>query len=72
MATLKELMGDLTRGDGRKFRLKKGWWNFEWFEPIFFACDSWFGIVNDGSGQTWTDENLDYWEPYTEPKEKRK
>ncbi len=35
MPTLKELMGDKTRGDGRRFTTKNDLPS-DWFEPIFF------------------------------------
>lgn len=69
MATLKELMGDLKRGDGRKFK-RDDWVDGQWFEPIFWACDSWYGIVDGGAVHSCTYHNLDAWEPYTKKKVK--
>lgn len=72
MATLRELMGDLTRGDGRKFRKNK-WHSVFWFEPIFQEFEGdWFGIDQDGFMQSFCDNDSLDWEPYTEPKEKKK
>jgi hypothetical protein len=48
MATLKEIFGDKTRGDGRKVRAGD-WAGGEWFEPIFFAKgDEWYGLDERG------------------------
>ena len=48
MATLKELMGDLKRGDGRLFTAK-GWETRDNFEPIFLDRDGyWHGLDRDG------------------------
>ena len=51
MATLDELLKDLTRGDGRKFR-KWGWPLEHYFEPIFKAHSAgetyWYGVKQDG------------------------
>lgn len=61
MTTLKELMGDLTRGDGRKFTNKIFGTN-EWMEPIFKDCyGNWHCLFSNGeawveaclSQQTW-------------------
>lgn len=72
MATLKELMGDLTRGDGRKFRKNK-WSDCYWFEPIFQEFEGdWFGVDQDNFMQSFCDGDSLDWELYTEPKEKKK
>lgn len=69
MPTLRELMGDLTRGDGRRF------FNLEerfTFEPIFKAHNYWYGIKLDGDSYCANHVESKAWEPYTEPKEKKK
>lgn len=72
MATLKELMGDLTKGDGRKFR-KNNWHSVFWFEPVFKEFEGdWFGVDQDGFMQSFCDNDYLDWEPYTEPKPKKK
>ena len=76
MATLKELMGDKTRGDGRKFRLTF-WEADEYFEPIFKDCDGdWYGIdhlkrFNSTYDFQYDRSELDTevsWEEWTTPK----
>jgi hypothetical protein len=63
MATLKELMGDLTRGDGRKFIT-----NNAWFEPIFLdQYENWYGLDNNEHGVDFCAYSIDTWEPYMEP-----
>lgn len=47
MSTLKELMGDLTRGDGRKFVLTTG--PDQPFEPVFLVKGVWFGLFQNGA-----------------------
>ena len=72
MATLKELMGDKTRGDGRRFT--KSWWDKDrWFEPIFYyekeKC--WVGLNTDGWLNEISDEYAD-WQEWTPPKKIKK
>jgi len=64
--TLKELMGDVTRGDGRRFTL---YGQVGWFEPIFWAAAIWCGKNQDGSPSSWHQETKS-WQEYTEPKKK--
>lgn len=67
MPTLKELMGDLTRGDGRKFIT-----NNAWFQPIFLdKYEDWYGLDNNQHGVDFCAYSIDTWEPYTEPKLKK-
>ena len=64
--TLKELMGDLERGDGRRFANNN---SENWFEPIFLADETWHGKQQSGKGTVWTDYS-DGWKEYLEPKKK--
>jgi len=64
--TLKELMGDLDRGDGRRFANES--FAF-WFEPIFWANGIWCGKDQDGNATSWHDETPG-WKEYAEPKKK--
>lgn len=72
MSTLKELMGDKTRGDGRKFA-KANWDTDRWFEPIFYyeKVRCWIGLNTDG----WLNEISDAindWNEWTPPKQTKK
>lgn len=58
MATLKELMGDLTRGDGRRFFNLR---TRQIFEPIYFSCPNWFGLCSDKYSY-YFDENKPEWD----------
>lgn len=72
MATLREFMGSSKRGDGRKFRKNK-WYDCYWFEPIFQNCSGdWFGLDQDDVMQSFCDNDSLDWEPYIEPKLKKK
>jgi len=64
--TLKELMGDKIRGEGRRFSLAK---RSGWFEPIFFAKGIWCGKDHDGLSVSWC-ETTYHWKEYVEPKKK--
>ena len=64
--TLKELMGDLERGDGRRFENDA---SAGWFEPIFLADETWHGKQQNGKGTVWTDYSYG-WKEYLEPKKK--
>ena len=75
MPTLKELMGDKTRGDGRKFT--KSWWDKDqWFEPIFYyeKEKSWVGLNAVG----WMDDvdgpglEFDHWQEWMPLKQTKK
>lgn len=66
MVTLRELMRDLTRGDGRKFT-NKMFGRDEWMEPIFKDCyGNWHCLFSNGeawveaclSKQTWIEWTL--------------
>jgi hypothetical protein len=77
MATLKELMGDKNRGDGRKFQ-DQYMDNDEWFEPIFLtdvddgSQNDWHGLDERGYGQ-WYESCVErYWKEYTPPKQTKK
>lgn len=70
MATLKELMGDKTRGDGRKFSILE-WDNSSWFEPIYRAGDRWYGLMWDVRPNSFYDFE-DCWEEWTPPKQTKK
>lgn len=48
MATLKEIMGNLKRGDGRIYA-NKGWDERHAFEPIYWAEGYWYGLDREGS-----------------------
>ena len=58
MATLKEIMGNLTRGDGHKVRARD-WPEGEWFEPIFWAKGEWVGIDESGEYNVLNEEYSD-------------
>jgi len=64
--TLKELMGDLERGDGRKFSRNE---IENWFEPIFLAAKNWHGKNQAGRHDAYV-ECSDGWKEYAEPKKK--
>jgi hypothetical protein len=69
MATLKELMGDKIRGDGRKFTLG----NDRWFEPIFKdRGGEWTGLNEDGYCESFSEGQIYYWEEWTPPKQTKK
>jgi hypothetical protein len=68
MATLKELMGDLKRGDGRQFFNLK---TRQIFEPIYFSSPNWFGLCSDGYSY-YFDENQIYWGFEEKPTFKKK
>ncbi|NBU34083.1 hypothetical protein EBS40_05645 [bacterium] len=70
MATLKELMGDKTRGDGRKFSILE-WENSSWFEPIYRAHNRWYGLMYDVRPNSFYDFE-DCWEEWTPPKQTKK
>lgn len=71
MPTLKELMGDKTRGDGRKFA-RKSWPTNAWFEPIFLsATNCWHGIKGDANADLFPD-SCDGWEEWPPPKQTKK
>lgn len=55
MATIKEIMGELKRGDGRKVTSHE-WSDGEWFEPIFFAEGEWHGIDEKGQLVSFLDD----------------
>ena len=70
MATLKELMGDLTRGDGRIVYSDD---HGTKFEPIFLdSYGVWHGICDDFLVEAFDQFQEWDWEPYTEPKAKQK
>jgi len=70
MATLKELMGDLTRGDGRIVYSDD---HGTKFEPIFLdSYGVWHGICDDFLVEAFDQFQEWDWEPYTEPKPKKK
>lgn len=68
MATLKQLMGDLTRGDGRKVCSVN--WNDSdmYFEPVIRTTDGmWHGVFEQGL--PWSNqEAIDTWTEWTPPK----
>lgn len=79
MATLAELMGDKTRGDGRKFT-KPNWLSHEWFEPIFLTKQKavgmgdwvWHGMMHTGTYESpYADWSTD-WQEWTPPKKTKK
>lgn len=70
MATLKELMGDKTRGDGRKFSILE-WDTICWFEPIYRAHDRWYGLMYDVRPNSFYDFE-DCWKEWTPPKQTKK
>lgn len=70
MATLKELMGDLTRGDGRIVYSDD---HGTRFEPIFLdTYGVWHGICDDFLVEAFDQFQEWDWQPYTEPKPKKK
>jgi hypothetical protein len=75
MATLKELMGDKTRGDGRKFR-RSDFAEDAWFEPIFKAYDCgeevFCGIGQDGESYSYSLHKRTDWQEWTPPKKTKK
>jgi hypothetical protein len=69
MATLKELMGDLKRGDGRMFfNLIERFT----FEPIFKAHNYWYGLKLNGDSYCANHEESNAWDSDIEPKPKKK
>ena len=72
MSTLKELMGDKTKGDGRKFALD--WWDRDrWFEPIFKDISGdWSGLRESGFLAYFPDSGYTEWEEWTPPKQTKK
>lgn len=70
MATLKELMGDKVRGEGRKFG-HVDWEAHEWFEPIFYAVNHYYGLNQDGIPVT-CEANRDGWLEWHPPKKTKK
>lgn len=73
MPTLRDLMGDKTRGDGTRYR-RTDWGREEWFEPIFYVSnsDKWYGMTQDGRAYFPQSEEVSNWETYVEPKKKKK
>jgi hypothetical protein len=78
MPTLKELMGDKTRGDGRKFT-KPSWDSNEWFEPIFLTKTSdkkedwiWQGMMHTGIHESLYADWASDWHEWTPPKQTKK
>jgi len=66
---LKELMGDATRGDGRRL-IRKGYTHTQLFEPIFKdADDNWHGLDEDGCA-VYFYESEGGWQKYVDPKPK--
>jgi hypothetical protein len=56
MKTLKEIFGEKTRGDGRRFR-REGWDEGFWFEPIFKAYgEKWHGIIDSGFADVYRED----------------
>lgn len=74
MATLKELMGDKVRGDGRRFfSASMSIANEKFFEPIFKDnYGDWYGLDDRANKDYFHETDTDDWEPYTEPKPKKK
>lgn len=69
MATLKELMGDLTRGDGRRF--------FDLtsriiYEPIYVVDGLWYGLSSKGNSFCFLENGLPTWEIDQPAKPKKK
>lgn len=54
MATLKEIFGEKTRGDGRRLG-NRNLKSHQWFEPIFLSRATWYGIDQDGVLMDWRD-----------------
>ena len=72
MATLKELIGDKTRGDGRKF-FQLGWEKNEWFEPYYLdRYKIWHGLDNDHESISFCFKYYNSWQEWTPPKETKK
>lgn len=71
MATLKELMGDKTRGDGKKFA-RIGGLDHEFFEPIYLSPPNWFGLDQDGRSYYFSETSLSHWQEWTPPKQTKK
>ncbi len=73
MSTLKELMGDKTRGDGRRFWLSF-WEDHCWFEPIFKDADGdWCGLKENGLFSVFQEDwDERHWQEWTPPKETKK
>lgn len=64
MPTLKELMGDKTRGDGRRF--------FDLttriiFEPIYLADGLWYGLSAKGNSWVFEENGFPTWESDSQP-----
>lgn len=71
MATLKELLGDKVRGDGRKF-IQNHWKNHEWFEPIFKTkIGEWIGLSDEGYDISVGEKEGDDWHEWPEAKPKK-
>jgi hypothetical protein len=69
MATLKELMGDKNKGDGRRFTFG----NDQWFEPIFLdRGGEWSGLNQDGYLETFSQGSIYYWEEWTPSNQTKK
>lgn len=69
MATLKELMGDLKRGDGRCFfdlttRLI--------FEPVYLADGLWYGLSSNGNHYVFEENGFNTWANDVPVKTKKK
>jgi len=80
MATLKELMGDKTRGDGKRFT-NNLMSSHEWFEPIFLSQSEvggdydydWHGITDIDYHDAYSDNcNIRDWQEWTPPKQSKK
>lgn len=74
MATLKELMGDLNRGDGRRFFSHSMLISNElFFEPIFKDHHNvWYGLDDRGNSDYFPENDADDWKLYMKPNEKKK
>lgn len=66
--TLKEWMGQATRGDGRKFTQESWPWD-QSFEPIFLAANRWHGVFNCGESGNFTSHSA--WYEWTPPKKRK-
>lgn len=66
MPTLKELMGDLKRGDGRRFFSNSMLIANElFFEPIYKDhYDVWYGLDDRANSDYFPQNDADDWEPY--------
>jgi len=79
MATLKELMGDKTKGDGKKFKLNE-MNEDEFFEPIFLSITKWkdeierdwHGLNHLGQHDAYDDIAYKDWQEWTPPKQTNK